>query len=499
MKSSQKRAHPPDALGLLERYMRLLDAPALESLSQAIQRPLAPALRANTLKCAPNSALQGWAAEYGWLVEPVPYCSTGWKIREWQMEPSRTLEHRQGFYYLMEAASMLPVELFDLQEGAQPLVLDMAASPGGKTTHLACRLNDRGVLLANDLHHKRIPALRTNLRRWGTASTILTRYPGEMFGRAYPELFDLVLLDAPCSGEDLRGEDARSRATLTPQRRLLFQQAQAALIGSAFQALKPGGQLVYATCTLAPEEDEAVVDMLLKKYPGRVEVVSVAPRLPTPAPGLLSAGAARYHPSLVNAVRLWPHLYDTAGFFAALLRKLDAAPPPAQAPSQPAWRSEGYAPMEDGEVASLARELHQEFGVDLEDLLQGRNLVLCRRDESVFAAPQAYFHHLAGLAVLNPGLEVGEYTPDGFLPAHAFISRFEIWFTARRVRLTPEQAHLILSGHDLHGFDPPYPRRAVLLLEDERGRFLGRGRLLPGRVRNLSPRWNLAMSLSPTG
>lgn len=498
MKTSQKRPPPLDLNSLLERYQELLDLPALTSLREAIQRPLSPALRVNTLKAEPNQAMPTWASGYGWQVEAVPFCPTGWKVREWRVEPSRTLEHRQGYFYIMEAASMLPVELFDLAGVSQPLVLDMAASPGGKTTHLACRLGDCGAILANDLHHKRIPALRTNLRRWGAASTILARYPGELFGRVYPELFDLVLLDAPCSGEDLRGEDSR-RPALTPQRRLLFQKAQSILIESAFQALKPGGQLVYSTCTLAPEEDEAVVDALLKKHPHQVEVVSVAARLRVPAPGLVSSAGVHYHPSMANAVRLWPHLYDTAGFFAALLRKRESIGPTSSPPTHAPGNREGYTPISEPEMASLHRELNQEFGVDLEELLQGCDLVLSRRGESLYATPQVYFQRLANLPVLEAGLEVGEYTPDGYVPSHALISRFESRFQERRLRLAPEQAQQFLAGRDLRGLAPPFPPRALLLLEDERGRFLGRGRLLPGRIRNLAPHWNLSTSASPGG
>src|SRR5512135_414721 len=277
-----------------KNYQHLLSVDQLDQLQQACARPLAPALRVNTLKIDLATARSTWPIEYGWQVQPVPFCAAGWQITGNEESLSRTLEHRTGFYYLQDAASMLPAEMFDVATEF-PLVLDMAASPGGKTTHLAAKIADRGVIFANDSSSGRIAALRSNLQTWGSFSTALTSYPGERFGEWFPDTFDLVLLDAPCSGESLRTAERRKTRFVSQTERLQLQRRQIKLLESAIRAAKPGGQVVYSTCTLAPEEDEAVLSALLERHSPRIALESVERLLPVPAPGLTRAGDHSYH------------------------------------------------------------------------------------------------------------------------------------------------------------------------------------------------------------
>src|SRR5689334_11404032 len=155
------------------------------------------AIRINTLKIDRDTALREWSERYGWQMAPVPFCRDGFTLTHRPADLSRSLEHRMGFFYIQDAASMLPVELFSRLENSR-LVLDMAAAPGGKTTHLASKMEDRGLIVANDISGGRADALLGNLRRWGTTSTVVTNLPGERLGRWLPEAFDIVLLDAPC-------------------------------------------------------------------------------------------------------------------------------------------------------------------------------------------------------------------------------------------------------------------------------------------------------------
>ena len=264
-------------MSTLERYRAWLEPEAFEQLRQATQRPLWPALRINTLKISVETARRLWPAWYGWQVRTVPFCPTGWQVVAGGTNLSRTLEYRMGFYYLQDVASMLPAELFDIPPDARPLVLDMAAAPGGKTTHLVARLGDRGLVVANDASAGRIAALRANLADWGATTAVLTSYPGERFGAWFPDHFDLVLLDAPCSGEALRTAERRKGRPVSDRERQALHRRQVQLLTSAFQALKPGGQLVYATCSLHPLEDEAVLDALLGAFPHQAVI-----RAPTP-------------------------------------------------------------------------------------------------------------------------------------------------------------------------------------------------------------------------
>ena len=154
---------------------------------------------------------------------------------------------------------MLPPELFDYDSVEPELVLDLAASPGGKTTHLVDKLGDRGLVIANDASRSRIQALRLALERWGAINIAVTCQPGELFGAWYPGVFDKVLIDAPCSMEGLRTAESHPMRPVTGRERESLSSRQVRLLTGALKAVRVGGQVVYSTCTLAPEEDEAVL------------------------------------------------------------------------------------------------------------------------------------------------------------------------------------------------------------------------------------------------
>ncbi len=469
----------------LDKYRSFLSAVEFEQLLQAVQHPLPTAIRVNTLKIAVDDARRTWPAWYGWQVQPVAFCDAGWQVSG---EPiAQTLEHKMGFYYIQDAASMLPAEMFGFEQDA-PLVLDMAASPGGKTTHLACKMGDRGLVVANDASGPRIPPLRFKLQDWGAMNAVVTTYPGERFGSWFPETFDKVLLDAPCSGESLRTAERRKMQPVSANERQALHWQQVGLLVSAFQALKPGGEMVYATCSLAPEEDEAVLDALLKRYPHRATVEPVDRLLPTPAPALASDGERVFHPQVQRAVRLWPHLYDTSGFFAALVRKhgpVDVQP--SDVPARP-LESAGFAPMSQPETASVCDHLLQVYGFDFQAVVEQQALVLWEHKASVYAVPERFLAHFAGLPCVMTGMRVGEQSGGGFAPSHEFVARFGTQFTGCRLTLADDQVQAWLGGRDLRGLEPQHPLGATILLEDESGRFLGLGKVQGNRIRNLLPR-----------
>ncbi len=471
----------------LEDYQHLLSAEQLDQLRQACARPLAPALRVNTLKIDPESARTTWPIEYGWQVQPVPFCDAGWQISGNEESLSRTVEHRTGFYYLQDAASMLPAEMFDYAV-AFPLILDMAASPGGKTTHLAAKINDRGVILANDSSSGRIAALRSNLQTWGSFSTALTSYPGERYGDWFPDTFDHVLLDAPCSGESLRTAERRKTRFVSQTERLQLQRRQIKLLESALRAVKPGGQVVYSTCTLAPEEDEAVIDALLNRYPQAIALESVERILPVPAPGITRDDNHHFHLDVSKTVRLWPHLYDTSGFFAALIRKHDSLASESASPPERSLAKSGFASLKENQQRMLVAALRDAYGFDLDAVLEEQHLELLQRKEAIYAAPDQLLAHFADFPCIAIGMLIGEWVKDRFVPSHELVARFSAQFKQRRFTLSPEQVKVWWNGGDLRGIDVPYPVGSIVLMEDERQRYIGRGKVLRDRVRNLLPR-----------
>ncbi len=471
----------------MQHYRSYITAEQWSSLQEVLQRPLPDALRVNTLKIDLESARTTWPSAYGWQVQPVPFCASGWQISGNADSLSRTIEHRTGFYYLQDAASMLPAEMFDYAADF-PLILDMAASPGGKTTHLAARINDSGVILANDSSSGRIAALRANLQTWGSFSTALTSYPGERYGEWFPDTFDQVLLDAPCSGESLRTAERRKTRFVSQTERLQLQRRQIKLLASALHAVKPGGQVVYSTCTLAPEEDEAVLDALLERYAQQIAIESVDRILSIPAPGLPGVADQLFHPAVTRAVRLWPHLYDTSGFFAALIRKQDTITAEPASPPERSLSRAGFASLKEQRHRALLTALLDTYGFDLAAVLERQHLELLQRGDAIYAVPDQLLTHFADFPCIAIGMLIGEWLEDRFIPSHEFVARFSAQFTLQRFTLSAEQLKVWWNGGDLRGIDVPYPTGSVVLLEDEKQRYIGRGKVLRDRVRNLLPR-----------
>ncbi len=450
--------------------------------------------RVNTLKARFDQDWPKWSEWYGWeWASEVPFCPTAMDVVAFETPPGRTLEHADGYYFVQDASSTLPVELFD--DHPAPLVLDMAAAPGGKTTHLISRYQDRGLVLANDSSARRLGALQANLQRWSGFGTLVTNFPGERFGRWYPETFDRVLLDAPCSGETLwPGSGGRGRGVSEKERARLCTR-QIVLLSAAVEALKVGGEVVYVTCTMAPEEDEAVLDELLRRYPEAVEIVAPPKRVQVKAPALGEALGQRFSRQVRRAVRLWPHLYETSGLFAARIRKTAPVPTEAEAPPSRPW---GITPLKRADVARLLTSLQDVFGFALEPILEANGLTLWAQERTVYAVPQRAVELFGELPHRSAGLMLGRWQGDVFLPSRALITRYLAQFQAPRLELDEKQALHWLKGRDLRGVKPPAGAGPVVLCMDRHGRFLGRAKVLPNRLRNLLPKHMVGHILYPT-
>jgi len=477
----------------LERFKPLLPEAEWSLLLAELDQPFYSAVRMNPLKVQPEQALQEYATRYGWEVKRVPFCPTGWWVEAAATSPGQTLEHRLGNYYIQDAASMLPVELFDFDPQAQPLILDMAASPGGKTTHLIARSMDRGLVIANDSSAGRIQALRVVLEGWGALGTAVTRFPGEKFGGWFPETFDAILLDAPCSMQGLRSTDAHPMRPITARERSGLAQRQLHLLESGFSALKVGGQMVYSTCTLEPDEDEGVLDGLLRRYGSAVRVDDLGARLPVPAESLTRAGESEFHPDVRKAARLWPHRFHTAGFFAARITKLDGVEPTSSAgepaPARPLARA-GLQPLHSREVGEIAARLMDAYGLDLPALLEAHNLEVWRYAGELLLVPGYYAGMFNHMPVQGLGLTLAEETPAGLLLDHFFLARF-LHLIRQGVHVVADDARAAawLRGEDLHGTPPEGAVKGdILILVDAQNRLLGRARVQAERLKNLLPR-----------
>jgi 16S rRNA (cytosine1407-C5)-methyltransferase len=472
----------------LRRFSKVLTKGEIEKILKLQQEPISMGIRINPLKAEPYRAMGTLSSRYGWHVAPLSFCDNGWIILASKFPPGLTIEHRLGQYYLQDPSSMIPVSLFNIDQ-SQPLILDMAASPGGKTTHLVDRTLDRGFILANDASKTRINALRAVLSSWGAINLAVTNFPGEAFGSWYPETFDLVLLDAPCSMENLRPSPSHPQRETTQDERLRLGARQIQLLTSGLQALKVGGQLVYATCSLAPEEDELVIDAVLKNYPDTFSIEDVSNKFTFEAPGLTQFEDSQFSPSLAKTLRLWPHITGMSGFFCALLTKNRPLPVKSLSPPSRDFAHTNLVVANQDSKQKVFQQLFEDFDLDLRSVVDVGNLCLYQRFEQYFLIPNLYLKYFINLPYDYIGMPLGRWVNDLFEPSLAFISRFGHQFMRGKIPLTDEDIEFWTQGRDIRQPETNLtPKGQYLMVTDGEGRNLGLGKLLPKRLRNLLPR-----------
>ncbi|MGV8163197.1 MAG: NOL1/NOP2/sun family putative RNA methylase [Candidatus Nanoarchaeia archaeon] len=268
-------------------------------------------LRINTLKINPD-VLKKRLEKNSVKLEKIPYTQNGY-FYEADFSLGSTPEYLQGYYYLQEAASQIPAQ--ELNPSEYDLVLDMAASPGSKTTHLAQIMENKGIIMAVDNDRRRLESLKNNLERSSVTNTILLKKDSRFITDLNMK-FDKILLDAPCSGNFCIEPDYFAKRTLND----LHQKSkvQKELLVAAVKSLKKGGLLVYSTCSLEPEEDEMVIDWLLKEY-SDIHLEKIDADIGTA--GNVQVFGRTLDKSLCLTRKLWPHITGTEGFFIAKLRK----------------------------------------------------------------------------------------------------------------------------------------------------------------------------------
>lgn len=228
-----------------------------------------------------------------------------------------TLEYLKGYYYIQDLSSCIAVDELEITEKDSTTVLDMAASPGGKTSFIAQKMNNKGNIIACEPNRKRIPSLLFNLSRCGVKNTTIFNISGEDVEKLGIK-FDRVLLDAPCSCEGIITKDETRKKSRDLKDIEICSIKQKKLIQSAFQVLKPNGKMVYCTCSFAPEENEMVVDELMRNNGDNdleLEPVKYG------NDGLTEYDNRQFDKDLRYTKRLYPHIHHTNGFFIAKLRK----------------------------------------------------------------------------------------------------------------------------------------------------------------------------------
>jgi NOL1/NOP2/sun family putative RNA methylase len=293
-----------------DRYRDII--PDYAGFFSALEQPLPVSIRVNTLKIGPGP-FQDLLRGKGYDLEPVRGIEEAFILRGVEA-PGATLEYFLGYYQIQGLTSMLPAKILNPRPGE--IILDLCAAPGGKTTYLAQLMGDHGLVVANDFKYERTHVLRSHIDRLGILSVLVCCY----FGQAFPlrRKFDRVLLDPPCSAEGTYRAGLPPTQSENPKVARHLVRIQKELLQHALRVLRPGGTLIYSTCTYAPEENEAVVNDAVSS--GQAELLPV--QIPFPhSQGLTSWQGEAYHADLVKALRFYPHQVNSWGFFVAHLRK----------------------------------------------------------------------------------------------------------------------------------------------------------------------------------
>jgi len=289
-----------------------------EAFCAIARAPLPICIRVNRSRVS-DRELQDWLAESGIFLEPIAWCEGAYRWHG-SVRPGQHLAYLLGLYQIQEEVALLPALLLGVRPGER--ILDLCAAPGNKTAQIAQLMQQKGTLVANDRNRHRLRVLRSALERQGIMQVTTTVWDGANYP-AQSGYFDRVLVDVPCSCEGTMRKHSSVSQLSGAGVSLRLQGVQKALLRKAVQRCMPGGRIVYATCTYAPEENEAVVDAILKEYGDEVlRVIPVTFEGLDWEQGLTQWQGAEYHPDLHHALRIWPHVNNTGGFFIAVLEKL---------------------------------------------------------------------------------------------------------------------------------------------------------------------------------
>jgi len=317
------------SLDPLERYRPLVGD--WGAFAAALRRPLPVTVWTNGPRIAPERLAKLLELE-GTAPAPLGWCPGAFRLAP-DASPGRGLLGSAGVYHIQEEVSLLPVALLDPQPGER--VLDLCAAPGGKTARIAVAMGNRGTVVANDVDWRRLVAVGKNLDRLGLANVVATAWDGAHFPEAAGP-FDRVLADVPCTCEGTSRKSPGVLAWGGEEERRRTAGVQRAILRKAVRLCRPGGRIVYSTCTYAPEENEAVVDAVLREHressDAPLRLIEAGVEGFPAAPGLTAWEGRAFDADLAGALRVWPHLHDTGGFFVAVLEKGEGAAPALPAP-----------------------------------------------------------------------------------------------------------------------------------------------------------------------
>lgn len=446
-----------------ERMMGLLGE-AYEDFISSYEKERYYGLRYNPLKGTAEAFLD----KMPFALTKVSWAQEGYYYQASQ-QPGKHVLHEAGAYYIQEPSAMAVVELLDPKPGER--ILDLCAAPGGKSTQIAGRMHGKGLLAANEIIPERAKILSQNIERMGVSNCVVCNEKPERMAELFPAFFDRILVDAPCSGEGMFRKDETARQEWSPAHVRMCADRQGCILKEAAKMLKPGGVLVYSTCTFAPEENEGTVSAFLHAQDDFMieETVCDSAFLPG-RPDWMKEPAA----GIEHTMRLWPHRLQGEGHYIARLRKRGVM--------QPGKAKRDKERSKDRKLCEAAGKfITEELGIRpswMND--QGGKLI--RFKEQVYLVPEEMIP-LAGVKVLRPGLCMLADKKNRFEPAHALALSLGRQDTDKVRELTMEEAVRYIRGESISCG----PEKGWMLLLYE-GYPIGFGKASGGQIKNHYPK-----------
>ncbi|MHA1987440.1 MAG: RsmB/NOP family class I SAM-dependent RNA methyltransferase [Promethearchaeota archaeon] len=299
---------------MIKRYIQFLGLDETIELLKANEKPLIPSIRVNTLKIT-VSDLKERLIQKGFKLVQSEWIPYAFNVIKETYNLGSTHEFLQGYYYLQNIASMLPALI--LNPKPNDVVIDMCAAPGSKSTHMAQLMKNEGTLILIDRNRKRIPALESNIRRMGIRNSIVMNMDAIDLLKLNIK-GDKILLDAPCTGEGLIRLDPKRKKGRKLRDIEKMASIQKQLLKVGLNSLNPNGELLYSTCSIAPEENELVVHEVLEEE----EIFRISKIMSTfGVSGLTEVYGKLLKEDLKYSQRLYPHLHDTIGFYLCLIKR----------------------------------------------------------------------------------------------------------------------------------------------------------------------------------
>lgn len=456
-KQEESGAELPEAF--LKRMKDLLKG-EFPAFLESYEAERVQGLRWNPLKGEPASLALRYGKRFG--LSSVSWCPEG-NYYDQKTRPGKHALHEAGIYYIQEPSAMAVTVLLDPQPGER--ILDLCAAPGGKTTHIAGRMGNQGLLVSNEIHPARAKILSRNVERMGIGNCVVTNEDSGHLRLYFPEFFDRIVVDAPCSGEGMFRKDELARSQWSPENVLHCAKRQQEILDNAAAMLKPGGRLVYSTCTFAPEEDEQAVERFLQEH-GDFSIEK--PECAAALEGL-SHGRPEWSQTnmigLEDTFRIWPHKCEGEGHYLACLKKAEtdigeACQESSEADCRKKEKKKDRSSQNGKKKGSGERENQALLQVLFQELFTRQEaqawMEACSTERLISYGDQIYLlpsglPDLSGLRVLRPGLHLATGKKNRLEPSHALALCLDPDKVSRRIELDAESEEIrtYLSGGTL--------------------------------------------------